>query len=256
MQRTPELKIAAAQLEPQCGDLRANIDKHVRLIELAVLHGDDVLVFPELSITGYAPKLAQEMAISPDDVRLDTFQRLSDTHRIVLGVGVPTPSRNSVRISLLIFQPDTARLVYSKQQLHADELPWFTPGNEQLLFKVDEHLIAPGICYESLQSSHSDHAAHLGANYYVASVAKSAKGVAAGYAHYPLVARKHAMPVLMANSIGPADDFICAGQSAVWDSLGELRGQLDASIEGILLFDTRTQAVIVAGLEPSVQTGR
>jgi hypothetical protein len=42
---------------------------------------------------------------------------------------------------------------------------------------------------------------------------------------------------MMANSTGPAEDFICGGTSAVWDRHGNLVGQLDASFEGILAVD-------------------
>lgn len=41
----------------------------------------------------------------------------------------------------------------------------------------------------------------------------------------------------MSNGIGPSDDFISAGQTAVWDANGILVGQLDDKQEGLLIFD-------------------
>jgi predicted amidohydrolase len=78
----------------------------------------------------------------------------------------------------------------------------------------------------------------MGADVYLASVAKPQRGVAKAYEHYPKIARQHEMIVLMANNVGPSDNFIGAGASAIWDKNGERLGQLDASREGILVFDT------------------
>jgi hypothetical protein len=53
-----------------------------------------------------------------------------------------------------------------------------------------------------LQPNHSEKAFQLGADIYIASVAKSQSGVDKAMRHYPEVAKKYAMPVLMANSVG------------------------------------------------------
>ena len=60
--------------------------------------------------------------------------------------------------------------------------------------------------------------ADLGANIYLASVAKSARGVDKAFSHYPAVAQRYAMTVLMANCVGPCGDFVAVGQSAMWNN--------------------------------------
>jgi predicted amidohydrolase len=104
-------------------------------------------------------------------------------------------------------------------------------------------VVAPAICYESLLDEHCAEAAALGATIYVASVAKSAKGLAKADAHYPTIARRHSLPVLMANCVGTCADFEAAGGSAVWTANGELRTRLPATGEGALLFDSTTGTV-------------
>jgi predicted amidohydrolase len=52
------------------------------------------------------------------------------------------------------------------------------------------------------------------------------------------LAKKHNMTVVMSNCVGPSDNFVGAGSSAIWNSQGELVGQLDAKKEGVLVFDT------------------
>jgi predicted amidohydrolase len=141
---------------------------------------------------------------------------------------------------MIVFRPDSARIVYSKQHLHADELPYFVAGNGQVTLHGVDQVVAPAICYESLLDAHCDAAVGLGATVYVASVAKSAKGIAKADAHYPAIAKRHSLHVLMANCVGPCDDFEAVGGSAVWNPRGKLLARLPAAGEGALLLDTAT----------------
>ena len=126
-----------------------------------------MVFFPELSLTGYEPKHAARFALRADDARLDVFQMLSHALRITIGVGAPTPSGTDVRISMLVFRPDAARVVYSKQHLHADELPWFVAGNGQVTLSAGKEIVAPAICYESLLDAHCEAAVALGATIFI-----------------------------------------------------------------------------------------
>jgi predicted amidohydrolase len=141
---------------------------------------------------------------------------------------------------MITFQPRLKRNTYSKQHLHSDELPFFTSGSQQLVLRQANHVLAPAICYESLQSIHAEQAADLGAHVYLASVAKSERGVTSAYSHYPMIAKKHSMTVMMANCVGAADDFIGAGLSAIWNSDGELVCSTDAVQEALVAYDIQT----------------
>jgi len=196
-------------------------------------------------LLGYEPRHAARFALRGDDARLDVFQMLSQALRITIGVGAPTPGDSGVRISMLLFQPNAARIVYSKQHLHSDELPYFVAGNGQVTLAHGGQVVAPAICYESLLDSHSDAAAALGATVYVACVAKSAKGIAKADAHYPSIAKRHSLRVLMANCVGRCDDFEAVGGTAVWNARGELIARLPSSSEGALLLDTATDETLV-----------
>jgi predicted amidohydrolase len=238
------MKISVAQTRPIKGDVSANIETHKKLIDLAISCKADTIFFPELSITGYEPELAKELAINQDDKGLNNFQEISNKNKITIGLGIPTKANPGIRISMIIFQPDIPKQVYSKQQLHPDEFPFFVNGERQVILTIGNKKVAPAICYESLQASHSEKVNDLGAELYVASVAKSQNGVDKAMSHYPAIAKKFSMPVLMANCVGYCDNFLSAGQSAVWTKQGNLAGQLDDSLEGILVFDTETEAII------------
>lgn len=232
------MKVCAAQLRPIAGDFAHNRANHLELIELAVAQRADVVFFPELSLTGFEPRLADSLAVDINDHRLDVFQAWSDQHNLLIGVGMPIIVEEGVQIGMVWFTPGKARCFYSKQQLHPDEHPYFVPGYEQLLLERDGCKLAPAICYESLQMSHADEVAALSAELYLASVAKPAGGLDKAMAHYPAVARQHHMSVIMANCVGPSDDFISVGQSAAWNVHGELLAQMDAGSEGLVVLDT------------------
>lgn len=242
------MKLVAAQIASIAGDIGRNIVKHVQLVERAADHGADGIYFPELSLTGYEPGLAETLAMLPSDRRLDAFQRLSDRLGMLIAVGAPMRGNDGIEIGMIAFQPGVARRVYAKQQLHADELPFFIPGARQQLFSCGDRVLAPAICYESLQPNHAQQAADAGAHIYFASVAKSARGVAAAYAHYPAIARQHAMTVFMANCVGPADNFVGAGRSGIWNTAGELVISAEATGEALLVYDFITGAGELAAL--------
>jgi predicted amidohydrolase len=238
------MKICIAQTAPLKGTISANIEAHKRFIDLALTYSSDAIFFPELSLTGYEPELAKELATNQNDVRLDIFQQLCDKNEIIIGLGLPTISETKIRISMVIFEPNKPRKTYSKQQLHSDEFPYFENGTEQVIIKTKNVNIAPAICYESLQTSHAETAIKLGAAVYLASIAKPSKGIEKAFEHYPAIAKQYAIPVLMANCVGFCDNFLSVGQSAVWTKEGKLVAQLDNQEEGILIFDTETEEVL------------
>ncbi|HSD09144.1 carbon-nitrogen hydrolase family protein [Flavobacterium sp.] len=238
------MKISVAQTRPIKGNISANIDAHKKLIQLAISNKADAIFFPELSITGYEPELVKDLATNQDDPIFDDFQKISDENKITIGIGVPTNTSLGIQISMIIFQPNQARQTYSKQKLHSDEFPYFIAGDKQIILGVNNKNIGLSICYESMQFDHAEHATSLGADIYLVSVAKTQEGVNNAESHYPLIATKFGMPILMSNCVGFCDNFESVGQSAVWSKDGQLLNQLDDQLEGILIFDTESEEVI------------
>lgn len=238
------MKICAAQTRPFKGDIARNIDAHKRFIQLAAEQKADIIIFPELSITGYEPLLAKELSTGFDDKRLDDLQALSDSHAMTVCIGMPLKSKEAVQISMVIFQPHQPRQVYSKQYLHEDEFPYFARGNKQVYITNKQHKIAPAICYELSVPAHAATANNDGATIYLASVAKTADGMTKAVNSLSAIARNYSMPVLIANCVGHCDNFDCGGRSSAWNNKGVLSGQLDETSEGMLIFDTGTQQLV------------
>lgn len=110
-----------------------------------------------------------------------------------------------------------------------------------------QHRLALAICYESLQPDHVATSASLGADVYLASVAKHAREMDEAHASYATFARVHAMTILMANCVGPCDGDPSGGggRSAAWLDSGARVAALDGKQENVLMLDTATLATSV-----------
>jgi predicted amidohydrolase len=66
------MRIAVVQIGVIKGNVERNLAKHVRWIREAIRNKADMVVFSELSLTGYEPDLAAQLATTQDDVRLNS----------------------------------------------------------------------------------------------------------------------------------------------------------------------------------------
>jgi predicted amidohydrolase len=230
------MHIALAQTRPTAGDVATNIRDHIRLVEYAINHQAEYIFFPELSVTGYEPTLAKKLAMRIDDDRLDVFQELSDKHRITICVGAPTQQRSGVCISMIIFQPQQSRSAYFKKYLHADEEPFFVPGENSFATIGDVEKISLAICYEISIDEHHHNAIKHDTIVYLASVAKSEKGTDAAYARLSAIAKSNSVKTAMVNCVGINDGVDCAGRSAVWNNDGSILFEATADGDQVLLF--------------------
>lgn len=234
------MKICAAQMRSTPGDIEHNLLQHVALIEQASAHSMECIFFPELSLTGYEPTLAQTLAMDLKATCFDMLQTWSDQTQMTIAVGAPLQGDEKPRISMIFFRPQTKIYAYSKQILHEDELPYFEAGTESFFVQHEDELLAPAICYESMQPEHAQAAKKQRMTVYCCSVAKHHKGVEQAHTYYSKLAKQSNVIVLMANSYGMCDDFLSDGNSAVWDMDGTCRARLPSEADGWVGFDTKT----------------
>jgi predicted amidohydrolase len=232
------VKIALVQTRPVKGDIASNIAEHKRMISLALENEAGLIVFPELSVTGYEPELAKELAIDLNDPVLEDFQTISNNSNCVIAAGMPVRQKDGITISLIFFQPGQSRKLYSKKYLHADEEPFFVSGFNFPVISINKEKISPAICYELSIHEHAAVAHGAGGEIYVASVAKTPAGMDKAIERMADIAREYSMTVLLSNCVGHCDNFECGGRSSAWNNKGILTGQLDTEEEGILLVDT------------------
>src|SRR5512145_2844357 len=113
--------LASAQTRPKRGNIPENLEDHYRLIEIASDKGAELIVFPEMSITGYEREMADFLAFSGNDNRLDKLTRLAVDNKIIVIAGAPVIINSDLFIGEFIMLPDSSIKIYTKQFLHPGE---------------------------------------------------------------------------------------------------------------------------------------
>ncbi|PHM46100.1 NAD+ synthase [Xenorhabdus mauleonii] len=217
------LKIAAAQFNPASGDITENIKKHLQLISVAVNENADVIIFPELSLTGYEPEWARELAFIDSDPRWEPFSLIAQKHGITIIIGAPVKNGDDKpQIGLFIIQPSNPVSHYSKMHLHSGENEYFTAGSCEKVFQLDKHTLGLAICADTGIDSHASNTATAGASIYLASVLITGKGYIDDTIRLRNHAKSHGMVVIMANFCGLTGGWNTTGKSAIWDECGNL----------------------------------
>jgi predicted amidohydrolase len=218
------LIIAAAQSTSMAGDLAGNIALHLRFIQVAAAHGVQLLVFPELSLTGYEHGLAVELAIDPDASVLQPLRGFAHNSGVTTVVGMPIrlSEDGPVLIGALVLGADGSLGVYSKQHLHPGEEVAFAPGGGGEPLVMGDDTIVLAVCADFSHGSHAAAAAQRGADVYAAGVLITEKGYAPDTALLQGYAAAHSMVVLIANHGGATGGWESAGRSAIWASDGSL----------------------------------
>lgn len=246
---THSRSIAVAQSCPVKGDVQANLDEHIRLARLAATEGAAVVVFPELSLTGYELALADQLAFSECDARLSSLLDLAASHGTTLVVGGPVRVGSSLHIGAFIVNPDRTTKLYTKHHLGAfppsarwdscdgtlppAEATVFRPGDRNPLIRFGDNLAAVAVCADIGRPAHPQQAAARNANLYLASMFVIPSDLEGEVSKLSRYAVQHRMMTALANFGGPSGGLRSAGRSAIWSEAGELLVQLEASGSGI-----------------------
>jgi predicted amidohydrolase len=243
-----ERSLAAAQTVPVRGDVRANLEQHVRLIHAAAEERAGVLVFPELSLTGYELDLSEELAFSESDARLAPLIELASAYRITLIVGAPVRIGSGLYIGAPIISPDGTIDIYTKHHLGAfppdvnpggrvppAEATVFRAGERNPLVRLGESSAAIAVCADVGHASHAQAAADRGARIYLASMFVIPSDFEGEVRNLSSYAQQHSMAVVFSNFGGPSGGLPSAGRSAIWSPAGELLAQLGETGAGVVV---------------------
>ena len=233
----PTLCLAAAQPLSTPGDLAANIERHCAFVRAAAAAGADLLLFPELSLSGYEPDLVAGCVVDPAGPALAPLRALAQEHGLALVIGAPLASDNErPHIGAIVLFADGSHATYHKRHLHAGEERWASAGSaDAASFPLGRERFALAICADTGHAEHAEAAAATGASLYLAGVLISEKGYAQDAANLQRHAANHGYNVLMANHGGPSGGYVSAGRSAFWNAGGQLVGATQGDGEQLLL---------------------
>ncbi len=238
--------IGVAQTCPVRGDIDANLEQHLRLVRLAADCGARVLVFPELSLTGYELDLAARLALSEDDARLAAVSDAARACALTVILGAPIRIGLRLHIGAFVVDSSGARSVYTKQRLGAFDdnarcdgsLPpaeptIFQPGTLDPLVQLDDSSAAIAICADTGLAAHAERAAARGVRAYLASMFVIRSEFAEDSARLRGYARQHALCVALSNFGCATGGLAAAGRSSIWSETGELVLELAPSGVGL-----------------------
>ncbi len=252
---TSPLTIAIAQTDTLDLCIQNNALNHIELIEQASSGGADLVVFPELSLTGYVlPKLSV-LAMNKRDATLCELSDVAQAQNIDVIVGCPLEvNGNKPAIGAVRFFRYGQIEFYCKQYLHQGESEWCSPGSKSFVFELNGLKLALAICADFCEPQHAIDSANLGADIYLVSALISCSGYDADAGILSSIAKRHHVPVVLSNHVGQTGGWECAGKSTVWDVNGKQVAMAESNNQGLLIvqFDEQTVNVVDVVRENSV----
>jgi predicted amidohydrolase len=133
MSRRTGISVALAQMAPRLGALDENLERHHELITEARHEGADVVVFPELGLTGYLLQdLNAEVAMRRDDPRLVALAQAADGLAAIVSF-VEESEDHRLFIAAALLEAGAVHHVHRKVFLPTyglfDERRFFAPGS-------------------------------------------------------------------------------------------------------------------------------
>jgi len=211
------LVIAVAQPLSLPYDVAANALTHAATIRSA---GARVVVFPELSLTGYE---LDAPAITVRDPRLMPIVEACAEMGSLALVGAPVHGEaGRAHIAMLAVEGTGATVAYHKLWLGGAESNRFTPGSKPAVLDVDGWRLGLAICKDTGIPQHASDTAALGIDAYVAATLESADDAARQDERARRVAADHQVWVAVASFAGSTGGGYdqAAGCSGIWTSDG------------------------------------
>ncbi len=232
------MKIAAAQIEVTLGDLKRNLKKHLELIEVAIENGVDLIVFPEMSLTGYCREEGKELATPQSSPELVELSKKAVLNNLVIVIGAPILIDGNLYIGSYILMQNGDIKIYTKQFLHAGEEIYYSSSfrfNPKLELKGETIQFA--ICADIDNQQHPLNAKENDCSLYIASLFFSKNGISKGHKILSTYAKRHALYILMSNYSGEAWGMKSGGKSGFWDNRGKFIAELAMEDEGLLIMN-------------------
>lgn len=221
--RSQTLVVAVAQPNIELEALGENARHHAESVRASSAR---VVVFPELSLTGYELDAAP---VALDDPALSTIADACAESGAVALVGAPVAEGDRHSIATLRIDGDGVQVAYRKTWLHGDELIRFTPGSGPTATVVDGWVIGLAICKDTGASQHTAQMARLGVDLYAAGVVDVPSDVVECRARAFVISRALGAPVAIASFAGATGGGFTqtAGHSAIFAADGTCLAEAD-----------------------------
>jgi NAD+ synthase (glutamine-hydrolysing) len=246
------MRLALAQINTVVGDLDGNRERILGRLQEAKQAGADLVLFPELAVTGYPP---EDLLLRPGFVRAaerSLAQIAREARGIVALVGTPHFDRDLFN-ACAVCAGGEVKTIYRKRFLPNygvfDEDRYFAPGRDLVLLEHGETLIGLTICEDVWQPGPPATDLALAGAQLITNVSASPFHVGKDREREEMLAtraRDNACFVALCNAVGGQDELIFDGHSVVLDDDGRVLARAPGFEEALLVVD----------LDPVVVVGR
>jgi NAD+ synthase (glutamine-hydrolysing) len=251
------MRIALAQINATVGDVGGNADHVLAAYHRAERRRADLVLFPELVLTGYPPLdlLSKRSFV---EANLEALEQVAaQTGRVAAVVGFVDRDSDGNLYNAAAFLRRGQRLGVQ----HKSALPnydvffdkrYFSPARKQRLFELDGKLIGISICEDIWVEGPIDTLVETGANlilnlsaspFYAGKTQLRQRQVAA-------TARRLHVPIALVNLVGGQDDLIYDGNSLVANAKGQIVGACAPFHEQVCLVGSQRRGRLPARMEP------
>jgi NAD+ synthase (glutamine-hydrolysing) len=237
------MRLALAQMNSVVGDLDGNRTRILELLAQSKDAGADLVLFPELAVTGYPP---EDLLLRPSFVRAArrTVEEIAAaTAGVAALVGAPHLDADLYN-ACCVLAGGEIRAVYRKRFLPNygvfDENRYFAPGGGLLLLRFGEVVIGPTVCEDIWQPGPPATDLALAGAQLVVNISASPFHVGKDREREEMLrvrARDNSCFVALCNMVGGQDELIFDGGSVVLDDEGELIARAASFEEQLLVVD-------------------
>src|ERR687889_2466997 len=226
--RTEPLRVALAQINPTVGDIGGNAQRIREYIERAREEDAQLVVFPELALTGYPPEdlLLKTHFVDAAGAALQELAR--DTEDIVALVGFPE-RRDDVYNSCSVLADGRVQAIYRKMFLPNygvfDENRYFQAGTEPALIELNGVAIGLTICEDIWEPGPPATTEALAGAQVIVNLSASPYPPGRPLERERMLvqrARDNLAAVVLCNMVGGQDELVFDGHSVVIDPSGEI----------------------------------
>ena len=246
------MRLALAQINAVVGDLDGNRERILAAISDARSEKADVVLLPELAITGYPP---EDLLLRPSFVRAaeDSVREIAQSCKgLTALIGTPWFDRDLFN-ACAICADGELKALYRKRYLPNygvfDEDRYFAPGRELVLLRLGEILIGPTICEDVWQPGPPATDLALAGAELLVNISASPYHVGKAEEREEMLvtrARDNSAYLAFCNLVGGQDELLFDGHSVVLDDEGEVLARAPGFEEAMLVVD----------LDPSEAIGR
>jgi NAD+ synthase (glutamine-hydrolysing) len=244
------MRLALAQINSVVGDIDGNAAKVVEWLQEARRANADLVLFPELVVTGYPP---EDLLLRPGFVRaarnaVEGIARAA--HGVAALVGGPYLQRDLFNACFVCAHGDV-RCVYRKRYLPNygvfDEDRYFAPGYDEFLLRFGEVLVGPTICEDIWQPGPPATDLALAGAQLIANISASPFHVGKDREREQMLqvrATDNSCFVALCNAVGGQDELIFDGHSVVLDDEGHVLARAKGFQEELLVVDIDPVAAV------------